>query len=103
MAEQGIIDRLRSQVDTWWNDRRPVTEGHQETARETGVMLGLKALSQGAAIALGNVASHVFSLITVAMVFWVWTTIPDPNNYQLISLALFGLFILAANVIVRRK
>lgn len=43
MAEQGIIDRIRSQVDTWWNDRRPVTEGHQETARETGVMLGLMA------------------------------------------------------------
>jgi len=43
VAEQGIINRIRSQVDTWWNDRRPVTTGHQETARETGVMLGLMA------------------------------------------------------------
>lgn len=74
-----------------------------DRAMLTGVMMGLKALSQGAAIALSNIASHVFSLITVAMVFWIWSTIPDPNNYQLISLALFGLFILAANVIVRRK
>lgn len=41
MAEQGIIDRIRDRVDQWWNDRRPVTEGQRETARETGVMLGL--------------------------------------------------------------
>lgn len=74
-----------------------------DRAMITGVTLGLKALSQGAAIAIANMASHLFSLITVAMVFWIWSSIPDPNNYQLISLALFGLFILAANVIVRRK
>jgi hypothetical protein len=43
VAEQGIINRLRSDLDAWWNDRRPVTTGHQETARETGVMLGLMA------------------------------------------------------------
>lgn len=48
MAEQGIIDRLRSRVDEWWNDRRPVTEGQRETARETGVMLGMMAQAQAA-------------------------------------------------------
>lgn len=81
----------------------PQQPSFADKAMVTGVMLGLKALSQGSAIALSNIASHVFSLITVAMVFWVWTTIHDPNNYQLISLALFALFILAANVIVRKK
>lgn len=74
-----------------------------DKAMITGVMMGLKALSQGAAIALSNIASHVFSLITVTMVFWIWSTIPDPNNYQLASLALFAMFILAANIVVRRK
>lgn len=74
-----------------------------DKAMITGVMMGLKALSQGAAIALASIASHVFSLITVAMVFWIWLSIHDPNNYQLVSLAMFSLFILAANVIVRRK
>lgn len=43
MAEQSVIDRLRSRVGEWWHDRRPVTEGHKDTARETGVMLGLMA------------------------------------------------------------
>lgn len=74
-----------------------------DKAMVTGVMLGLKALSQGAAVALANIAAHVFSLITVAMVFWVWASVPDPNQLQIVSLSLFGLFILAANVIVRRK
>ena len=68
-----------------------------------GVMMGLKALSQGATIALGNIASHIFALITVAMVFWVLASVPSPNQLQIISLSLFGLFILAANWIVRRK
>lgn len=74
-----------------------------QKAMLAGIMLGLKALSQGAAIALGNIANQCFALVTVSMVFWVWTTVPDPNQYQIVSLTLFGLFILAANVIVRRK
>ena len=74
-----------------------------DRAMVQGVMLGLKALSQGAAVALSNIASHVFALITVTMMFWMWMSIPDPNNYQIASLAMFGLFMLSANVIVRRK
>lgn len=74
-----------------------------DKAMITGVMMGLKALSQGAAVALSNIASYVFSLITVSMMFWMWMSIPDPNNYQIASLAMFGLFMLTANVIVRRK
>ena len=52
MAEQGIINRIRSDLDAWWNDRRPVTTGHQETARETGVMLGLMADASSAGPAM---------------------------------------------------
>ena len=43
MAEQGIIDRLRSQVDTWWNARPTPTPGQVDQERETRVSLGLMA------------------------------------------------------------
>lgn len=68
-----------------------------------GILLGLKALSQGAAIALGNIASHVFSLLTVMSAFWLWLSIPDPNTNQIVWVGIYAVFILAANVIVRRK
>lgn len=74
-----------------------------QTAAVQGIIIGLKALSQGAAIALSNVASHLFSLLTVASAFWLWLTFPEPNTNQLISIGGYALFILAANVIVRRK
>ncbi len=43
MAEQGIINRLRSQVDTWWNARPTPTPGQVDQERETRVSLGLMA------------------------------------------------------------
>ena len=79
------------------------SSGMGPQAAIAGILLGLKALSQGAAIALGHIANQVFALVTVSMVFWIWASIPDPNQYQIVSLALFGLFVLAANSIVRRK
>ena len=72
-------------------------------AAVAGILLGLKALSQGAAIALGNISNQVFSLLTVGSAFWVWTSIPDPNNNQIIAIAMYAVFVLAANVIIRRK
>lgn len=74
-----------------------------QRAMVSGILMGLKALSQGAMIALGTIATTVFSLLTVASAFYVWISIPKPDNYQLASLAMYGMFILAANVIVRRK
>lgn len=68
-----------------------------------GVMLALKALSQGAAIALGHIARHVVALFTSASVFWLWMSIPDPNQNQIVSLAMYAGFVLAVNLIVRRK
>ena len=72
-------------------------------AAAAGILIALKMVSQAAIVGLASIASHLFSLVTVSMVFWVWTTVPDPNQYQIASLTLFGLFILAVNVIVRRK
>lgn len=61
--------------------------------------IGLKALSQRALTA----ATDLFTLATVASAFWLWSTIPAPNDRQIASLTIYALFILAANVIVRRK
>lgn len=61
--------------------------------------IALKALSQRALTA----ATDLFSLLTIASAFWLWSTIPEPNDRQIVSLALYGLLILAINVIVRRK
>ena len=61
--------------------------------------IGLKALSQRALTA----ATDLFSLLTIASAFWLWWSIPSPNDRQLIGLSLYGLMILAINVIVRRK
>lgn len=63
------------------------------------ILLALKALSQRALIALDN----LFCLLTVFSVFWLWLLTPDPNAYQIASLTLYALFVLAANIIVRRK
>lgn len=81
----------------------PLKHSFADKAMVTGVMLGLKALSQGAAVALGHIAAHIFSLLTVGSAFWLWAATPTPNTYQLVGLGGYALFILAANVIVRRK
>ncbi len=61
--------------------------------------IALKALSQRALTA----ATDLFSLLTIGTCFWLWASIPEPNDRQILSLALYGLLILAINVIVRRK
>lgn len=63
------------------------------------LFVALKALSQRALIAIDN----LFCLLTVGAVFWLWYSIPDPNSNQIVSLAIFAGFVLAANWLVRRK
>ena len=63
------------------------------------VTIGLKALSQRALTAV----SDLFTLITVGSAFWLWSTIPEPNDRQIASLTIYALFVLAANYLVRRK
>ena len=64
----------------------------------TGIlMLALKALSQRAIVAIGN----LFVLLTAASAWWLWmTTLPQPSIQQLVGLALYGLLILALNYLV---
>ena len=67
-------------------------------AAASALALGLKTLSQRAIAA----AKDIFTLLSVGSGFWLWHSIPDPSNTQIVSLSLYAVFILAANVIVRR-
>lgn len=60
--------------------------------------LGLKTLSQRAV----SGARALFTLLSVASIFWVWTATPDPHPSQIISMSIYAVVILAANIIVRR-
>ena len=63
------------------------------------LMLGLRALSQRAIAAIAD----LFMLATIGSAFWLWYLTPKPDAYQIVSLTLYGLLVLAANWIVRRK
>lgn len=65
----------------------------------TMLTIGLKALSQRALTA----ATDLFTLLTVGAAFYLWYLTPEPNDRQILSLTIYGLFTLAANWIVRRK
>ncbi len=69
------------------------------SAATQALVLALKALSQRALIAVDN----LFTLISVCLVFALFKANPTPDTYQLIGLGIFSLFVLAANVIARRK
>lgn len=61
--------------------------------------MALTALSQRALIAL----SSCFTLLTVGSCFWLWYLTPEPTDRQIVSLTIYGAFVLAINLIVRRK
>jgi hypothetical protein len=65
------------------------------------LLLLLKPLSQKTIIALGN----LFSLLTVVSVFWLSLAIipKDPSTQQLVGLGGYAAFVIAVNIIVRRK
>ena len=68
-------------------------------AAVSGVALALHALSQRALAAI----SDLFMLVTIASAWWLWWSTPEPTQLQLIGLGMYGVFILAANVIARRR
>ena len=61
--------------------------------------VALTALSQRAMVAL----AASFSLLTVASAFYLWMITPNPTDRQIVSLAIYAGFVLAINLIVRRK
>jgi hypothetical protein len=75
----------------------PETEQPSD-AGMTMLLMGLKALSQRALVAL----SACFTLITVASCFWLYMSRTTLDTMQLVLCGMYALFVLAANVIVRR-
>ncbi len=63
------------------------------------LLLGLKTLSQRAVAAIAD----LFMLATVGSAFVLWYLTPKPDAYQIVSLSIYGAFVLVANWIVRRK
>ena len=79
-----------------------VTDEAPET-KESGaatdlLVLALTALGKRFVVALAS----LFTLLTVASAFWLWHSVPDPTATQLVGLGMYGLLVLAINVIVRR-
>lgn len=64
----------------------------------SGLTLALRALSQRAVAAVRD----IFTLLSVGSAFWLWNSIANPTVLQIVSLSLYALFILAANVIIRK-
>lgn len=82
----------------------PVAPSQPKTPILNGVAIqmmtmALGALSQRAIVAL----AACFTLLTVGSAFWLWYLTPEPSDRQIVSLTIYALFVLAINVIVRRK
>lgn len=60
------------------------------------VMLGIATLSKRALIAIASLTT----LLTVASVFWLFMSLPEPNAYQLVSMGLYAGFVLLINLLV---
>jgi hypothetical protein len=79
------------------------TETEPKAAPDHGVAIAmltvaLKALSQRALVA----AADLFTLATVTSAWYLWWSIPAPNDRQIIALSIYAAFVLAANWIVRK-
>lgn len=75
------------------------TQAEDQGVAFSALMLALKALSQRAFVALMD----LFCLLTVGSAFWLCLTIHDPSVTQLVQIGGYFAFVLAANLIVRRK
>lgn len=84
-----LVEEPETQIES------PTTERIAHDA----ILLALKTLSQKTIVALSN----LFCLLTVGSAFVLWFHVPDPNVFQIVSLGLYAVFILAANWIVRRR
>ena len=76
----------------------PPADSKLTDAAATMLALGLKTLSQRA-ISGGKALA---TLVSVGSCFWLWNATPNPTPTQIVSLSIYAVFILAANVIVRR-
>lgn len=76
---------------------RPQAQPHQDHA-VGALMLGLKALSQGTVIAFARLTN----LCMVASVFWLFMSIPNPNQSQIVWGGIYAAFILTLGWMINR-
>ena len=67
-------------------------------AAVAALALGLKTLSQRAIAG----TRALFTILSASAIFYVWVSTPDPKPLQIVSMTIFALVMLAANIIVRR-
>lgn len=79
-------------------DDLPPQESKSAEFAASALALALKALSQRAIAAIAD----LFMLTTVGSAFVLWYLTPRPDIFQIVSLSIYGAFILLANWIVRR-
>ena len=89
--------RIIGDDETQTQTSPPPTDKFSQIGIQT-LMLGLSALSQRMVVGL----SKLFTLLTVGSAFWLWMSLPHPDVYQLIAMGGYAVFVLAANIIVRR-
>ena len=87
----------KPQFEVVEDETAPATE--QDPSRALDVLLAIFSQKTGAAL------SGVYSLLTVLSVFWLsFVIIPhDPSVQQLVGLGGYAAFVIAVNVIVRRR
>lgn len=71
-------------------------ESFADRAGTQALILGLKTLSQRAIAAVSE-------LLSVGSAFVLWYLHPDPNIYQIASLSIYALFVLACVWMVRKR
>ena len=91
MAELFKLEPVPEETD-------PPAGGQAHDAGFEMLRMGLSALSKRALVAL----SACFTLITVGSCFWLYMSRTTLDPQQLILCGMYGVFVLAANVIVRR-
>ena len=80
----------------------PETEESQTKPNDAGMtmlLMGLSALSKRAVAALPS----VFALPAVGSAFWLWYLTPKPDVFQIVSLTIYAVFVLAACWLVRTR
>lgn len=77
----------------------PAPEQPHDSFAAQALVMALKTFSQRAIAAIAD----LFMLATVGSAFWLWWSTPKPDIFQIISLTIYALFVLAANWIVRRR
>jgi hypothetical protein len=80
-------------------DDPPEPAGKRDDVGANLLLLGLQTVGKRFVAALAD----LFCLVTVASAFFLWNAIPSPNVYQIVSLTIYAVFVLAANWIVRKS